>query len=226
MKNERTKSDERKTINITKFGAIIVCFLLPFVTVSCERVNPVTFTGLNLVFGTTIDGQSVPPDVLVVISFVCAIAGIFISMKINPARREKLSALAAMVGALILIAFKIDVDGRLTLMPGVQIREGGVSVHVEWGLGFYLVLLGFVGAGIANMVYLGKSNTGGAQIGSLMEAEGETSMDAAMSPKAGAGDPGSPAKARKEANGEFGDQGEGMEVQDVVKIEDGERKER
>lgn len=59
------------------FGAILLCFLLPFITVSCRNFpSEVTFSGVDLIVGKVVDGQ--PFDALPSVrwAFFAALVGL------------------------------------------------------------------------------------------------------------------------------------------------------
>ncbi len=118
----------------------ILCYLLPFVSVSCGGVGR-SFTGLQLVTGTTVEqpqlfgpptSQHADSDPVVVVAFVCALVGL--AARLFGGAERVLSLLAALIaaGALLFTQSKIM---QLAQSQGM----GVVSVKME--IGFWLVLL-------------------------------------------------------------------------------------
>ncbi|MBF0558858.1 MAG: zinc ribbon domain-containing protein [Nitrospirae bacterium] len=135
------------------FGIVLVCFLLPFVNVSCSGQHVATFSGLQLVTGTTVNepglfGTSQPRKVkgemLAVLAFLSGIAGLVFSFSAGRVRNLA-SSVIGFVGVILLFLMKSKIDKDV-------LRQTGGVVHLDYGLGYYLALLLFIAA-IAVSVY-------------------------------------------------------------------------
>jgi len=155
------------------FGIGIICFTLPWVNLTCADQHVATFTGLQLVTGTTIQergsfGQNlkekrrqelqnkvmngemtqeqadriakeppkVAPEPLAVAILLLAILGLALSFLKSP----KSSFMPGLVGAvalilLLLLKSKIETDAT---------SQGQGMMHVEYAIGFWLVLISFI----------------------------------------------------------------------------------
>src|SRR6266704_2786807 len=69
-------------------GVALLGYLLPFATVSCQRQKVASFTGIQLVFGTTVQQPQMfgPPkehridgEPLAILAFVCCLAALGLS---------------------------------------------------------------------------------------------------------------------------------------------------
>lgn len=134
------------------FLLAILCFALPFVTVSCQGQNT-RFTGIQLATGTTIHQQGlfgvrqdrqVPPVPLVAFALLCSIAGgVFTLLKFRK---------APLVAAIIALV----ADGVLLLMKAayadaISQQSFGVAT-VSYGVGFYLTFLFLLAAAVLSFL--------------------------------------------------------------------------
>jgi hypothetical protein len=128
------------------FIVTVLCFLLPFVTVSCNGQKIATLSGTELAFGTTIEqpqiyGPSVKKrtdaEPVATIAFLIAIAGIAVGFL--AARVPLASAITGGLGALFLLVLM----GKLDSDVGKQAQ--GV-LQIEYGAGLIMALLLFIAA--------------------------------------------------------------------------------
>jgi hypothetical protein len=108
----------RKLVGLTLvFAGTLLCFFLPFVTVSCQGMKIYSFTGQQLATGTTMSQpqpfgppkmQKVEPNAFAAVAFLCSAAGVVLCL----AGRKMLRgvAAAACVGSVSLIAMKVQLD--------------------------------------------------------------------------------------------------------------------
>lgn len=129
------------------FGVVLVCFLLPFVNVSCSGQQVATFSGLQLVTGTTVQvpglfGTSLPKKVkgemLAVLAFMSGIAGLVFSFSTGKIRNLASSVIGS-AGVILLFLLKSKIDQDV-------LRETQGVIHLDYGPGYYLALLLFVAA--------------------------------------------------------------------------------
>ncbi|HZF95956.1 MAG TPA: hypothetical protein VEZ20_13925 [Allosphingosinicella sp.] len=138
-------ADEASTRNLLNFargakGVALLCFLLPWVTVSCAGQPLVRMTGVGLATGDVdlVAGrglfpgagaenpaasfaQSAQPDPLVIVAAVLIVAGLALTF-VKPLRTGILAAMAAAVAAAVLIAF--DVLVRIKGGAEARLAEG------------------------------------------------------------------------------------------------------
>ena len=137
-----------RRVPVGMLGLALLCFLLPFVTVSCSGQEVVSFTGVQLVFGTTVPQaqmigppqmQSVDPEPLAVVSFLCCLAAFGLSF--IKSRKGEIGT-AALAGASFVALMML----KSTLEDEVAGKAMG-ALRVEYETGFWLVTLLVLGAG-------------------------------------------------------------------------------
>ena len=123
------------------FAASILAFLLPFITVSCGGQKVVSFTGLQLATGTTIEQpqmfgppkrERVDPEPTVMIAAAAVIAALVLGLL--GARGLKASVAASAIGVASLIATRIRLDDQIA-------KQGQGMLQVNYEAGFSLTLL-------------------------------------------------------------------------------------
>ena len=143
------------------FGIMIFCFLLPFMEVSCSGHKVMSFTGIQLVTGITIqqpsmfgektESQKVGPEPLAIITFSCVIIGLLLSF-IKNRRSAILPAVSAGVGTITLLMLKTKIDNAV-------LREGGGMIQVSYTFGFWVLLMLLIaGVGLNIYVFSGKDD--------------------------------------------------------------------
>ncbi len=78
-----------KTISPAVFGIIIICFFFPFMDISCIGQKVISFSGMQMVTGTTIEkptmfgekteNEKINPEPLAVATFIFIIAIVLLS---------------------------------------------------------------------------------------------------------------------------------------------------
>jgi lipopolysaccharide export LptBFGC system permease protein LptF len=119
------------------FGIILICFMLPWVNLSCQGQNAATFSGLQLVTGTAVQqqNQKVKSEPLAVAVLVLTILGLALSFL----KDKKSSIIPGIIGVaafilLLLLKSKIDTDAS------------NHNIQVQYAIGFWLVLALLIGA--------------------------------------------------------------------------------
>jgi fucose 4-O-acetylase-like acetyltransferase len=119
------------------FCIVLICFMLPWVNMSCQGQKGVTISGLQLVTGTTIQeqNQKVKSEPLAVAVLVLTILGFALSFL----KDKRSSIIPGIIGAaafilLLLLKSKIDTDAS------------NQSMQVQYAIGFWLVLVLLIGA--------------------------------------------------------------------------------
>lgn len=140
------------------FGIAFICFFFPFINVSCEGRKVASFTGIQLVTGTTIEqpgllGQKqvkkLDGEPLAIIAFLSGIAGIGLSF-LKGKKGAMVPAVTGGIGMILLLALKAKLDNDL-------LREGGGLLQVECAAGFWLTFLLYLGAIGVNAILLSSS---------------------------------------------------------------------
>ena len=132
----------RKLLSLTiMFAGTVLCFFLPFVSISCQGTKLHTFTGQQLATGTTMSQpqmfgppktQKVEPNAFAGIAFFCSAAGVALCLVGRKMLRG--TALAAGVGSASLLAMKVQLDQ--------QIQKDGMGVaENKYEFGFFMALL-------------------------------------------------------------------------------------
>ena len=79
---------QKSKVSPAIFAASILCFLLPFVTLSCGGQRITSFSGVQLAIGTSVDQpqifgppkkQNVDPDPTAAVAGICALLGLGLS---------------------------------------------------------------------------------------------------------------------------------------------------
>ncbi len=128
------------------FGLILICFLLPFVTVSCAGQDILTMSGLQLSIGETVETpntaggppnkQQLPGQPLA--GFAFASAGIGLGVSFIRSRRGLIGqTIAGVAGAFLLLLLKTKIDRDV-------FQDGQSITSAKYGLGFWLAFLLFV----------------------------------------------------------------------------------
>jgi len=143
-----THRDRLRWMSPPVFGVILVCFLLPFITVSCEG-EEATFTGVQLATGRGLDEVSpgllehvTIPDPFVIIALLCAAAGLVLGF----VRGRRALLWAAVAGSL----------GAIALATEAPFQAFGLD-SLEERLGYRLAVLVFLGAVGLNDVILARA---------------------------------------------------------------------
>ena len=121
-----------------------LCFLLPFVTVSCNGQKVASLTGVELATGTTVEQpqvfgpaqkKRVGAEPVATLAALCAIAGIGLSFL--GSRLAIAPAVSGAAGALFLLLLQSKLNSDMS-------KEVQGAFRLEWEVGFVLVLLFFI----------------------------------------------------------------------------------
>lgn len=132
----------RKLIGMTlMFVGTLMCFFLPFVTVSCQGMKIYTFTGQQLATGTTMTQpqpfgppktEKMEPNAFAAAAFLSAAAGVALCLVGRKMIRG--AAAAASLGTVSLLAMKVQLD------HAIQKQGMGVAEN-KYQFGFFMALL-------------------------------------------------------------------------------------
>jgi len=132
------------------FVVTILCFLFPFVTVSCNGQKVASLSGMQLATGTSVEQQQVfgPPrkekvtaEPLATVALVCALAGLGLSFL--GVRAAIAPAGAGALGALLLVILQSKLNSDIT-------DKGQGMFKVEFEAGYVLVIVFFIAAAAWN----------------------------------------------------------------------------
>lgn len=133
-------------IRVAPFIVGILCFLLPFIQVSCAGQKIVSITGIQLVTGTQFNPQIankvevIESEPLAIAAIIAFVLGAFFSLS-HQRIKSILSALAAGAALLSMILLKIRLDGKM-------VSTHNQAISVSYDIGFWLVCLAAL-AGLA-----------------------------------------------------------------------------
>lgn len=128
------------------FIVTTLCFLFPFVTVSCNGQKVATFSGVQLATGTTVEQPQVfgPPqkksvgaEPLATVAGLCALAGLVLSFL--GIRLAIAPAISGSVGALLLLLLQSKLNSDMT-------KQAQGMFRLDWEAGYVLSLVFFIAA--------------------------------------------------------------------------------
>lgn len=129
----------------------LICFLLPFVEVSCNGQKVVSLTGIQLLAGPQVGGgvgmfaqpkQQVKPETSVVIAFIGGIAGLVLSL-LKQRRTDIVAGVCGIVGGGSLLVL------QQSILSGAPPQALGL-IQVQYQPAYFLsLLLFFAGAAVA-----------------------------------------------------------------------------
>jgi len=148
-----------KSLSPSIFILVLICFFLPFTKISCGGEEVMSFTGFQLVTGTTIEvgggivgkgiedrkTERVDPEPYAIWAFGAGIVGLVLSF-IKSRGSKILSAIIGIVGAVSLLLLKSKLDRDV-------LRAGEGAFHIEYQFGFWLAFILFFSAVFLN-IYL------------------------------------------------------------------------
>lgn len=157
----------KKNISLSLLILILITFILPFLTISCQNQEIVTLNGFQLVTGKTIDDASadekVPANPFIIIVLLLTVGGIIYCWKIDNINSLIVGSIGG-VNLIFLILFKSNFTKEL-------MKKGGGNFEVNYKIGFWATVL----AAMANLcfhVYLQFVDNNKTQ-----EGEGDTEKD-------------------------------------------------
>ncbi|ERI93342.1 hypothetical protein HMPREF1982_01766 [Clostridiales bacterium oral taxon 876 str. F0540] len=124
-------------ISPSLFGLIVICFFLPFVTVSCQGRQIAALSGIDLAFGKVIQGQRINPNTFALLSFITAVIGIFTGFLKN-IKNNIISAIIGAVGFVCVLLIKSDISS-------IKIDSQYIKLlKVDYRIGLVLVIILFL----------------------------------------------------------------------------------
>lgn len=139
-----------KKISASMFVIILVCFFLPFVTVSCQNNQVAKLSGIQLIIGSTVETpeftggekiETVRPNTQALVALAATGIGLGSSF-LRFHRSVLVTAGSGVLGTVMLLSLKSGIDKAL-LERGVGLA-GLAGIRVTYGLGFWGSLLLFI----------------------------------------------------------------------------------
>lgn len=134
------------------YVACILCFLLPFLSLSCGGQKLMQLNGTQIAFGTSLDQsaqvlgsqtkQKIDGNPLATVALLCAIGGAV--MSILRKGFPLATGIAGVVGALCLLLLRSAVEGQVT-------QRGMGVITVSYEPGYIVTLLLLLGLGGWNL---------------------------------------------------------------------------
>lgn len=131
-------------------GAVLLCFLMPFLTLTCGGGKLITMNGINMATGTSISSkdpwsgrvktEKIQPEILVAVAGLAAIAALGLAFASGRSGQlASMLASSACAASLLLTKFKVEGD---------VVKQGQGVVGAQWEVGFWLALLGSISAAV------------------------------------------------------------------------------
>lgn len=143
------------------FAFILLCFLMPFVQVSCQGQKLMSFTGFQLALGTEIQEpqmfgtpkvRQISADILVLLSLMAVLVGLgssFIKGKFG----SLIPAICGAIGLLSMLIFKVRLDNEV-------LKQGGGLLNIEYLFGFISTCFLFLASAVLNGYFFHEEKTG------------------------------------------------------------------
>ncbi|MEO6167627.1 MAG: hypothetical protein ABIO46_15895 [Chitinophagales bacterium] len=159
-----------KFISPSGFGAVIICFILPFLNLKCNEVNLATVKGVELVSGSRLklqrnldlpsigkdeskqldlemEDQNIDRNYFAVAALLLAIGGLVLSFLLF-LQKEMIMSTIGLGGGLALLLMRIQIDSS------IEKQTHGVSnyiIHIDYVYGYWLAIVFFLVVGVYNM---------------------------------------------------------------------------
>ena len=146
-------------VRIAPFAIGVLCFVLPFIQISCDGKKAMQFTGVQLVTGSEMKEpmgkktKKIPAEPFAVVALLALAVGIGFSA--SPKRT--LSVFAAIAGGVAFVSMlilKARADAEITK------EASGMPITIDYPVGFWLVCLGAI-AGLVLSVMRAKDKENG-----------------------------------------------------------------
>lgn len=135
----------KKMLSPALFGIIILCFILPFVSISCGGTQVAQLNGFDFVKGISEQGQNMDPNPLAIIALIAAVIGLGVSF----AHKKSANITASAVGVIGFIS-------SIILKSTFDSAAADKGIQTQWMGGYYLTLLLFAAAAAANIYFAVK----------------------------------------------------------------------
>jgi len=129
-------------------GAVLVFFLMPFMTLSCYGTKVITMSGVTMVVGDSIKSmdplsgrrqvQKINPEPMAIVALAAAAVALGLAFVGGAAARKATVGVAgACALSLLVLMLKVNADVS---------KQGKEMLVVQWEIGFRLALLASLGA--------------------------------------------------------------------------------
>ena len=144
-----------RKISSSFFAIVLICFFLPFVTISCDRNPVLELSGLQLTTGTTVETPSfagpaeskkIPANGKAILAFTCCAVGLGGSLIKKTRSNKILPACSGGLGAFLILSIKSGLDQEL-----VKQGAGFAGFSAEYGFGFWGSFIFFLAAALYNI---------------------------------------------------------------------------
>lgn len=144
-----------RKISSSFFAVILICFFLPFVTISCDRRPVMELSVMQLTTGTTVEtpsivgpakSQKIPPSGAAILTFTCCAVGLGSSLLQKTRNKKVIPACAGGLGAFFVLSLKSGIDREL-----IKQGAGYAGFSADYGLGFWGPFVFFVAAAFYNL---------------------------------------------------------------------------
>ncbi len=135
----------------------LLCFLLPFVQISCGGQKLASLTGVQLMTGTEIkpptelfgmkansgdlkvtsSGQKTDPNWFAAMAFIAGVAGVILAV-VKTGRAGLVGGIAGAGGAVSLLVMRVNISGEMGKTPM------GAAFVIDYQIGYYLALFLFI----------------------------------------------------------------------------------
>lgn len=157
----------KRVITSVIYVVVLGTFFLPWASVSCSGTEFMQVSGTDLVFGfeeppevseATGPGEdSVSGEIWAILAALFAIAGIVLALVPLGVRSRYFVSGAAALGVLSLIILKFKLEGDLRSEAG---SEFAGMLQLNWEIGYWAAILGFVAAIGPQFIPIGSSRSG------------------------------------------------------------------
>jgi len=134
-------SKNLKKVSLGLFGTIVLCFLMPFVSIQCAGNTIYTFSGYDLIIGKTIEGDRQIGNIYVTLALISAIAG-FAFTFLRYRLRSILTFACGLLGATFLLTFQVE--AKVNLSKSVNKEDLSSMISVVFRYGYWITLLLFI----------------------------------------------------------------------------------
>lgn len=145
-----------KKISPALFALTLICFCLPFITISCRQEQITTLNGIELATGKTVKPpslfgeqtkeQKIPAEPLAILALFSGIIGLGTSF-IKAKKSAIAPAGAGTAGFILLLMLKSKIDDEI-------VKQGQGLFLVSYGFGFWMAFLFFVSSALINIYSL------------------------------------------------------------------------
>jgi hypothetical protein len=155
---EENMNQKSLGVRIAPFAIGILCFVLPFLQISCDGKKVMQFSGVQMVTGSEMKDpmggkpKKIPTEPLAVVTLLALTAGVGLCLS----QKRGMSVTAAIAGGIAVLAM----FGLKTRMDAEVMKEAsGMPITVDYLIGFWLVCLAAItGLVLAIMRIRGKTN--------------------------------------------------------------------